>query len=94
MIGDYQLEEEGSGMFGEPEDESLNPNQCDLKPTGPMKFKEVPGNGAKLNLHCNGGCIKMHKIRYTCKKERDTVQKQNQNRKKQCDGRPAEKGKN
>ena len=43
-----------------------------------MNVEEVPGNGAKLNIHCNGGCIIIQKIRYTCKKEKDTVQKQNQ----------------
>ena len=59
-----------------------NGDKCFKK--GLVKQLDTPGCGGRIELECKGGCIEVHKVRYSCKEIDESIAKQFQIVKEKC----------
>ena len=60
-------------------------SNCSFKKRGEMVQQEIVGCGGGLDLKCTGGCLKIHKILYSCKEQKVSNAEQLQKVKSLCD---------
>merc|ERR1719153_813399 len=63
------------------------PNKCSLRKKGPMNQTDVPGCGARIELHCEGGCLRILKVLYSCKMKVQSVPAQLSKVKRRCENK-------
>ena len=61
------------------------PNICSLKKEGPMNQTDVPGCGARIELKCVGGCLRILKVLYSCEEKNQSIPEQLAKVKARCE---------
>ena len=62
-------------------------NKCSLSKEGPMNQTDVPGCGARIELNCEGGCLRILKVLYSCKMKDQSIPGQLSKVKKRCENK-------
>jgi len=60
-------------------------SKCSQYEAGDMKQKDVVGCGGAISMRCKGGCIKIHKILYSCEEQDESNEEQLETAKELCD---------
>ena len=63
------------------------PNKCSLRKKGPTNQTDVPGCGARIELNCDGGCLRIIKVLYSCKMQDQSIPAQLSKVKGKCEGK-------
>ena len=49
-------------------------NPCSLRKEGDMVQYDIVGCGGGIDMKCRGGCLKIHKVLYSCKENKSLMQ--------------------